>query len=167
MLLTVMLEKILESPLYCMETQPIHPKGSQSWMFIGKTDAEAETRKLWPHDVKNWFIGKDSDAGKDWRQEEKRCQRMRWLDGTTDSKVMCLGVGDGQGGLACCGPWGCKKSDMTKQLNWTELLMRFSRQEYWSALPFPSPVDYILSELSTMTCPSWVAYAAWVIVSLS
>ena len=91
MLLTVVLEKTLESPLDCMEIQPVHPKGNQSWVFIGRTDAEAETPILWPHDMKNWLIGKDSDPGKDWRQEEKRWQRMRWLDGTTDSMNMRLG----------------------------------------------------------------------------
>ena len=68
---TVLLEKILESPLDCKESQPVHPKGNQSWIFIRMTDAEAETRIVWPPDAKNRFIGKDSDAGKDWRQEEK------------------------------------------------------------------------------------------------
>ena len=83
----MVLEKTLESCLDCKEIQPVHPKGSQSWIFIGKTDAEAETPGLWPPDVKNWLIWKDSDAGKDWRQKEKR---MRWLDGTTDSMEMSL-----------------------------------------------------------------------------
>ena len=68
---TVVLEKTLESPLDCKETQPLHPKGNQSWIFIGRTDAEAETPILWPPDVKNWLTGKEPDAGKDWRQEEK------------------------------------------------------------------------------------------------
>ena len=68
---TVVLEKTLESPLDCKEIQPVHPKGDQSWVFIGRTDVEAETPILWPPDVKNWLIGKDPDAGKDWRQEEK------------------------------------------------------------------------------------------------
>ena len=68
---TVMLEKTLESPLDCKEIQPVHPKGNQSWIFIGRTDVEAETPVLWPPDVNNWLIGKDPDAGKDWRQEEK------------------------------------------------------------------------------------------------
>ena len=70
--LTVVLEKTLESPLDCKEIQPVHPKGSQSWIFIERTDAEAETPVLWPPDTKNWLLGKDPDAGKDWRQEEKR-----------------------------------------------------------------------------------------------
>ena len=69
---TVVLEKTLESPLDCKEIQPVHPKGNQSWIFIGRTDAEAETPILWPPDAKNWLIGKDPDTGKDWRREEKR-----------------------------------------------------------------------------------------------
>ena len=88
---TVVLEKTLESPFYCKEIKPVHPKGNQSWMFIGRTDAEAETPILWPPDAKSWLIGKDPEAGKDWGQEEKRQQRMRWLDGITDSMDMGLG----------------------------------------------------------------------------
>ena len=87
---TVMSEKTLENPLDSKEIQTIHPKGNQSWIFIGKTDAEAETSILWPPDVKNWLTGKDPDAGKDWRQEEEGVQRMRWLDGVTDSMDMSL-----------------------------------------------------------------------------
>ena len=82
---TVVLEKTLESPLNCKEIQPVHPKGNQSCIFIGRTEAEAETLILWPPDAKNCLIGKDPDAGKDWRQEENGQQRMRWLDGITDS----------------------------------------------------------------------------------
>ena len=87
---TAVLEKTFESPLGCKEIQPVHPKGNQSWIFIGRTDAEAETPILWPPDVNNWFIGKDPDGGKDWRREEKGWQRMRWLDGITDSMDMSL-----------------------------------------------------------------------------
>ena len=87
---TVVLEKTLESPLDCKEIQPVHSKGNQSWIFIGRTDAEPETPIVWPHDAKNQLIGKDPDAGKDWRQEEKGQQRMKCLDGITDSMDMSL-----------------------------------------------------------------------------
>ena len=87
---TVVLEKTLESPLNCKEIQPVHPKGNQSWVFIGRTNAEAETPILWLPDTKDWFIWKDPDAGKDWRQEEKGMKRIRWLDGITDSTDMSL-----------------------------------------------------------------------------
>ena len=120
---TVVLEKTLESPLYCKEIQPAHPKGNQSWIFTGRTDAEAETPILWPPDAKNWLLGKDPDAGKDWRQEEKGMtedEMVGWhhqLDGHEFEQA--LGVGNGQGGLACCSPWGRKESDRTEWLNWT------------------------------------------------
>ena len=87
---TVVLEKTLESPLDWKETQPVPPKGNQSWIFIGRTDAEAETLIFWPPDAKSWFIWKDPDAGNDWRQEDRGWQRMRWLDGITDSMDMSL-----------------------------------------------------------------------------
>ena len=87
---TVVLEKTLESPLDCKKIKPINPKGNQFWIFIGRTDVEAEALILWPPDAKNWFTGKDHDAGRDWRQEEKGQQRMRWLDGMTDSMDMSL-----------------------------------------------------------------------------
>ena len=121
---TVVLEKTLESPLDCKEIQPVHPRGNQSWIFIGRTDAEAETPILWPPDVKNWFIWKDPDAGKDWRWEEKgktEDEMFGWhhqFDGHGFEKTP--GVGDGQGGLACCSPWGHKESDTTERLNWTD-----------------------------------------------
>ena len=118
---TAVLEKTLESPLDCKEIQPVPPKGDQSWVFIGGTDAEVPI--FWPPDAKNWLIGKDADAGKDWRQEEK---------GTTEDEMIgchhrlnghefeqTLGVGDGQGSLVSCSLWGCKESDTTEWLNWT------------------------------------------------
>ena len=122
---TLVLEKTLESPLDCKEIQPVHPKGDQSWVFIGRTDAEGETLILWPPHVKSWLIGKDPDAGRDWGQEEK---------GTTEDEMAgwhhplnghefewTPGVGDEQGGLACYDSWGRKELDTTERLNWTEL----------------------------------------------
>ena len=115
----------LESPLDCKEIQPVRPKGDQSWVFFGRTDAKAETPVLWPSHVKSWLIGKDSDAGRDWGQEEKGTTEdemagwHHWLDG--HESEWTPGVGDGQGGPACCNSWGRKESDTTERLNWTEL----------------------------------------------
>ena len=114
----------LESPLDCKEIQPVHSKGGQSWVFFGRNDAKAETPVLWPSHAKSWLIGKDSDAGRDWGQEEKGTtedETAGWhhqLDGREFEWTP--GVGDGQGGLACCDSWGCKESDTTEGLNWTE-----------------------------------------------
>ena len=123
---TVVLEKTLESPLDCKEVQPVHGcSGDQSWVFFGRTDGKAETLVLWPPHVKSWFTGKDSDSGRDCGQEEKgtTVDEMagwhHWLD--RREFEWTLGVGDGQGGLACCDSWGRKESDKTEQLNWTEL----------------------------------------------
>ena len=105
--------------------QPVHPRGGQSWVFIGRTDAKVETLILWPPDAKSWLIGKDPDPGKDGRQEEKGTtedEMVGWhhrLDGHGFGWTQ--GVGDGQGGLACCSSWGCKELDTTERLNWTEL----------------------------------------------
>ena len=122
---TVVLEKTLESPLDCKEIQPVHRKGDQSWLFIGRTDAEAETPILWPPDVKNWLIWKDPDAGKDWRREEKATtedEMVGWQHGLSGHEFEEIpGVGDGKGGLAWCSPRGLKASDMTEWLDWTEL----------------------------------------------
>ena len=118
---TVVLEKTLESPLDCKEIQPLHPKGNQSWIFIGRTDAEVEVPKLWPPDAKNWLTGKDSNAGEDWEQEEKGMTEdemvgwHHWLNGHDFEAT--LGDGEGQGSLACCSPWGCKELDTTENLN--------------------------------------------------
>ena len=122
---TVVLEKTLEIPLDCKEIQPVHPKGDQFWVFIGRTDVEAEAPILWPPDVKSWLIGKDPDVGKGWRQEEKGTtedEMAEWhhrLDGHEFG--LSPGVGDGQGGLECCDSWGRKELDTTERLNWTEL----------------------------------------------
>ena len=121
---SVVLEKTLESALDCKEIKPIDPKGNQSWIFIGRTDAEAEAPILWPPSVKNWLIGKDPNAEKDWRQEQKGMTEdemvgwHHWLDGHEFQQV--LEVGDGQGSLVCFSPWGCKELDMTEWLNLTD-----------------------------------------------
>ena len=116
------LEKTLESPLDCKEIQPVHPKGNQSWIFIGRTVVKAESLILWLPDAKNWFIGKDPDAGKDWRQEEKGTAEMvGWYHRLNGHEFeQAPGVCDGQGSLVCCSPQGHKESDTTEQLNWIE-----------------------------------------------
>ena len=124
-----MLGKTLESPLDYKEIQPVHSKGDPSWVFIGRTDVEAETPILGPPDAESWLIWNDSDAGKDWGQEEKGTTEEEmvgwhhWLNG--HGFGWTPGIGDGQGSLACCSSWGLKESDMTEQLNWTELLLYF------------------------------------------
>ena len=118
---TVVLEKTLEGPLDCKESQPVNPKGNQPWMFTGKTDAEAETPILWPPDGKRQLIGKDPDDGKNWGQEEKGVTEdemvgcHHWLNGHDSEQTP--GNSDGQGSLACCSPWGHKESDTTGKLN--------------------------------------------------
>ena len=119
---TVVLEKTLESPLDCKEIKPVNPTGDQSWIAIERTDAEAETPILWPLDVKNWLIWKDPDAGNDWRQEEKGStedEMVGWHHRLYGNELeQAPGVADGQGGLVCCPPRGCKESDTTVGLNW-------------------------------------------------
>ena len=119
---TVVWEKTLESPLDCKEIQPVYPKGDQSWVFIGRTDVEAETPIHWPPDAKSWLIGKDPDAGRDWGQEEKgptEDEMVGWYHGLNGHRFGWTPVvGDAQGGLACCSSWGHKESDITEWLNW-------------------------------------------------
>ena len=148
---TVVLEKTLERPLDSEEIKPVHPKGNQSWIFIGRTDSEAETPILWPPDAKSWFIWKDPGAGKDWGQEEK---------GTTEDEMVgwhhqlyghefeqALGIGDGQGSLVCCSPCGHKELDKTERLNWTELNWSVTicklRVNYMLAFLYPSPFTVV------------------------
>ena len=129
----VVLEKTLGSPLDCKEIKPVSLKGDQPWIFIGRTDVEAETPILWPPDVNSWLIGKDPDSGRDWRQEEKGMTEdemagwHHWLDG---HDFECTpGVSDGQGGLACCNSWGHKESDTTGWLNWSVQSWVFTKAE--------------------------------------
>ena len=122
---TVVLEKTLENPLDCKEIQPVHSEGDQPWDFFGRNDAKPETLVLWPPHAKSWLIGKDSDAGRDWGQEEKGTTEdemagwHHWLEGRESEWT--LGVGDGQGGLVCCDSWGHKESDTTERLIWSDL----------------------------------------------
>ena len=121
---TVVLEKTLESPLDCKEIQPVNPRGNQFWIFIGRTQVEAEAPILWPPDAKNWLIGKDPDGGNNWRQEEKGTtedEMVGWHHRLDDHEFeQAPGVGEGQGNLVCRSPWGGQESDMTEQLNWPE-----------------------------------------------
>jgi len=132
---TVVLEKSLESPLDCKEIQPVHPKGDQPWVFFGRNHTKAETAVLWPPHAKSWLIGKDSDAGRNWGQEEKGTTEdemagwHHWLDG--HGFGWTLGVGDGQEGLAFCDSWGCKELDTIEWLNWTELNARGRALQIW------------------------------------
>ena len=125
---TVVLERTPESPLDCKEIQPVHPKGNQSWIFTGRTDAEVETSIVWPPDAKSWLTGKDPDAGKDKRQEEKGMTEdemvgwHHWLNGHEFERVS--GVGDGQGGLVCC-IYGVTKS-RAQLREWTEKVIQTS-----------------------------------------
>ena len=169
----MVLDKTLESPLDCNEIQPVHPKGDQSWVFIGWTDAEAETPILWPPHVKSWLIGKDPDAGRDWGQEEKGRTEdemagwHHWFDGHEFEQTPR--VGDGQGGLACCDSWGSKESDTTEQLNWTELernlgLAKLSRRwfllrcskEREGTLPNIPQTEQTKSRLRTSLVVQWL-----------
>ena len=144
---TVLLKKTLASPLDCKEIQPVLPKGNQSWIFFGRTDAEALI--LWSPDAKSWLIIKDPDDGKDWGQEKGMAEDEmvgwhHWLDGHEFEQA--LGVGDGQGSLVCCSIWGHKESDMTEWLNnnkmclavsvcWTDIYLYWSMLLSWMERP--------------------------------
>ena len=160
----VVLEKTLESSLDCKEIQPVHPEGNQSWIFIGRTDVEAETPILWPPDAKNWLIRKDPDAGKGWRWEEKGTTKdemvgwHHWLNGHEFEQT--LGVGDGQGSLMCWSPWGRKKSDTTERLNWTELC-ELSFHDFYlfnSGLLVFSSLDCQVHVLKISSSKLWFAF---------
>ena len=149
---TVGLEKTLESPLDCKEIQPVHPKGNQPWIFIGKADAEAETPILWPPDVKNWFLRKDPDVGKDWRQEEKGStedEKVGWHHQLNGREFEWTpGVGDGQGGLVCCSPWGCRVLDTSEGLNWIGVKMQGKLPFTQKHLPPTDAYKYIFHSSS-------------------
>ena len=134
----VVLEKTLESPLDCKEIQLVHPKEDRSWVFIGRTDVEAETPTLWASDAKSWLIWKDPDAGKAWGQEEKGTTEdgmVGWHQGLNGHGLgWTPGVGDGQGSLVCCGSWARKELDTTEQLNWTERFFLNSFSYKWYCL---------------------------------
>ena len=129
---TVMLEKTPETPLDYKEIQTVHPKGNQSWIFIGRTDVEAEAPIIWPPDAKSWLSRKDSDAGKDWGQEEEMGATEDemvgwhcWLNGYEQTP----GDSKGQGSLMCCSPWGCKELNITEQLSNNNIL---EKNMFWS-----------------------------------
>ena len=118
----VVLEKRLESPLDSKEIKLVDPKGNQSWIFIGRTDAEVEASILWPPDVKSWLTGKDWGQEEKGMTEDEMVRWHHWLDG--HGFGWTPGVGDGQGGLVCCGSWGHKESDTTEQLNWDVITLK-------------------------------------------
>ena len=126
---TVVLEKTLESPLDSKKIKSVHPKGNQSWKFIGRSDARVEAPILWPSDTKKWLIGKDPAAGKDWKWKEKGMaedKMVGWPHWVSEHEFeQSPGVGDGQSGcLVCCSLWGHKELDMTEWLNWTDTIRR-------------------------------------------
>ena len=157
----VVLEKTLKSPLDCKEIQPVHPKGNQSWMFIGRTDAKAETPILWPPDAKNWLIWKDPDAGKDWSREKGTTEDEmvgwhHWLNGHEFEQA--LGVGDGQGGLECCSPWVCKE---TRLSDWTELRVSHCRSRSKSREAGSVSLHTACSHLDSLFPRQCSAYHSW------
>ena len=135
------LEKTLESPLDCKDIQPVHLKGNQSWMFTGRTDTKTEIPVLWPPHAKGWLTGKDSDAGRDWEQEEKGMtenEMAGWKHQLNGHEFeWTLGVSDGQGDLVCCDSWSRKESDMTERLIWIELEgLKWTEMFFWNSLEF-------------------------------
>ena len=153
---TVILEKTLESPLGSKEIKPINPKRSQHWIFIGRTDTEDEAPILWVPDGKNWLIGKDPDAGKDWRQEQKGMTEdemvgwYHWLKGHEFEQA--LGDGEGQGSLECYSPWGHKELDTTEWLNWTVTYLPFF-------LPFSLYLLFFLNHWKVKFSALWQIYS--------
>ena len=152
---TVVLEKTLQSPWDSKEMKPVNPKGNQPWIFTERTDAEVEAPILWPPDTKSRLSGKDPDAGKDWRREEKGMaeDKMIGLRHQLNGHKFewTLGVGDGQGGPACCSPWGCRVGhDWVTELNWYVFLFQeacmfgsFSLSLFSFCLPPPALMPYL------------------------
>ena len=158
MLWTVMLEMTLESPLDSKEIKPVNPKGNQSWIFIGRIDAEAEALILWAPDTKNQLIGKNPEAGKEWGQEEKGTteeEMIGWHDQLNGYEFeQAPGVGDGQGSLVCCSPWGCKESDTTKRLNWIDWQILLSQCNICAYCSLPPTVIWDLQPIGLLINPS-------------
>ena len=162
---TVVLEKTLESSLDCKEIKPVNPKGSQSWIFIRRTDAEAEYPIIWPPDAKNWLIGKDPDAGKDWRQE-KRVKKDKtvgwhhWLD--RHEFEQAPGVGDGQASLACYSSWGHKEADRSEPMNWTELnILQDSPHSSVQDNISPKQAERGIRQGHSFWCSCWQVESPW------
>ena len=151
---TVVLKKTLESHLNFKEIKPVNLRRNHSWIFIGRTDVDADDPVLWPPDAKYCFLRKDPDAGQDWRQEEKGMTEdeiVVWhhrLDGYEFEQAS--GVGYQQGSLACCRPWGCKESDMTEQLKWTEYPLTSSKHNCFIFLAIIVPANETV-EIINMT----------------
>ena len=169
--LIVVLGKTLESPLDCKDIKPLNPKGNQSRIFIGRTDAESETEILWPSDAKNWHIWKDPDA---WRWEKGTTEDEmvgwhHWLNGHEFEQAP--GVGNGQGSLVCCSPWDPKELDTTERQNWTELTIH---TVVWPStppilrtfLPFQTEILYSLKNNFTFS-PVPLAPGNWHSIFLS
>ena len=155
---TVVLEKTLESPLDYKEIQPAHPKGDQSWVFIERTDAEAETPILWPPHAKSWLTGKDPDAERDWGQEKGMTEDEMATPTWWTWVWVSSGGGDGQGGLACCESWGRKELDMTERLNWTDKFLNDNMETSSSAVPMLFWVtDFCKNQSEAMDYPQkWI-----------
>ena len=159
----MVLEKTLESPLDCKEIQSVHSE-DQPWDFFGRNDAEAETPVLWPPHAKSWLIGIDSDAGRDWGQEEKVMTEdemagwHHWLYG--HEFEWTPRVGDGQGSLVCCDSWGCKEVDTTEWLNWTELKHSFPLGWKWGVINkwFMVRVGLVLQETAKISSKVAVSF---------
>jgi len=154
---TMVLEKTLENPLDCKEIKPVSPKRNQPWIFIGRTDAEAEAPILWLPDVKSQLTGKDPDSGTDRRQEEKGTTEdemvgwHHWINGHEFEEAP--GDGKGQWSLVCCSPWGCKELNMTEWLNNNKLSMKM--RQHWGTVFYCADENCKLSDLYVNMKPAY------------